>query len=133
MQTWALISTRWLHNPKTSPHPMFHLFSALRSTLPPQGFPPSPHLIFRPRLSFHSAVSLHSPLISCSPPPPLAQSNGSMYLLAHCRWLGWRFEPKDERTDPVMRILMQRNCLALTDTHMRAHTHTHTHTHTHRL
>lgn len=63
----------------------------------------------------------------CSPlifryPPPLPPSNASMYLLAHCRRLGRRFEPKDERADPVMRILMQRNCLAPTHTHTHAQT-----------
>lgn len=62
-------------------------------------------------------VSLHSPLISCS--LCLHQMVASMYLLAHCRQLGRRFEPEDERADPVMRILIPRHASALTCTRTR--------------
>lgn len=115
-----------LHNPETSPHPTFCPRSMSSSTPSCTLHRVSLFLL----TSYSSLISPSTlpcpsvPLWSPPPPPlPLPQSNGSMYLLAHCRWLGRRFEPKDERADPVMRILMPRNCLALT--HTRAQTDSH--------
>lgn len=117
----------WLHNPETSPHPMFHLspppvqlpLSAL--IVPSTGFPLFP-LTSQPSLISPSTLPCpYTPLWSPALLPLLSPpSNGSMYLLAHCRRLGRRFEPKDERAGPLMRNLMPRNCLALTHRQMPA-------------
>lgn len=96
-------------------------------SLPHLPLPPSSSNLQRARLFLLTSLSsfASSPLISCSSPLPplLPPSNGNTCLLAHCRWLGRHFEPRDERADPVMRILIPRSCLALTHTH--AHTDTH--------
>lgn len=120
----------WLHNLSTSRHPVLHL------SLPPVQLPLLPPLV--PTTGFPSVSSPHIPPSSLLPlcrvplfsyELLLSSSSSSLsikwsYLLAHCRLLGRRFEPKDERVDPVMRILMPRNCLVLTRIHTGVQTHT---------